>query len=384
MCAYTRKRLYALLAGIALAACVIAAAFALMPAQGNVDKSLEYGYIYSGSKSSSVDFVHAATHEDGLVYIGSSELSTPAATIPQVPAGLWAKHSYGVPLMLVGEAYDQCLWQTIALGALAKDGLPRNKVVLSVGLGQFVDGGMDAESFKTRLSYSLLSGFADNGVITDEARAKVRERVLSYGMDESLVSSCFDADPLARINRFFFSAADDLRLRKDLVSVRAQATPPSQEAPSTPDFAALRKEALAEAQAASTSNSWGLEDGFYKNQLEPALEGLKGARAGETYSDTPEYDDLDLLLDVCEQCGVEPLIVLSPSCGPYYDYIGIDAQTRRGAYDKILAIAKSHGVAVADFSDREYEQYFLFDIVHFGWTGWIDVEEAIYKFATEG
>jgi D-alanine transfer protein len=46
----------------------------------------------------------------------------------------------------------------------------------------------------------------------------------------------------------------------------------------------------------------------------------------------------------------------------------------------------AHGASakLADFSDREYEKYFLFDIVHFGWTGWIDVEQAIYEFAKGG
>jgi len=47
-------------------------------------------------------------------------------------------------------------------------------------------------------------------------------------------------------------------------------------------------------------------------------------------------------------------------------------------------VCDRYGCAVADFSDREYEQYFLYDIVHFGWTGWVDVEEAIYDFYTQG
>ena len=48
-------------------------------------------------------------------------------------------------------------------------------------------------------------------------------------------------------------------------------------------------------------------------------------------------------------------------------------------------VIQTHPTAkLADFSDREYEKYFLFDIVHFGWTGWIDVEEAVYNFAMEG
>ena len=115
------------------------------------------------------------------------------------------------------------------------------------------------------------------------------------------------------------------------------------------------------------------------------LEKLKDARAEETYTDTPEYDDLECFLSVCDACGVEPLVVVQPVLGPYYDHIGISRETREAAYQRIRDIVAKHANArIADFSDREYERYFLFDIVHFGWTGWIDAEHAIYDFATGG
>ena len=47
-------------------------------------------------------------------------------------------------------------------------------------------------------------------------------------------------------------------------------------------------------------------------------------------------------------------------------------------------VAGHASAELADFTSHEYEKYFLYDIVHFGWTGWIDVEEAIYRFAKGG
>jgi len=125
-------------------------------------------------------------------------------------------------------------------------------------------------------------------------------------------------------------------------------------------------------------------DAFYTNQLEPALADAQGSRADETYSDTPEYDDLDCFLDVADACGVEVLIVLSPEMGPYYDYIGIGPETRAACYDRVKSIVAKHSAQLADFSDRDYEKYFLYEIVHFGWTGWVDVEESLYRFAQDG
>ena len=65
--------------------------------------------------------------------------------------------------------------------------------------------------------------------------------------------------------------------------------------------------------------------------------------------------------------------------------IGIGKDKRAAAYDRIREVVARHPSArLADFSDHEYEPYYLFDIVHFGWTGWIDAEKALYEFATEG
>ena len=140
-------RFAALVAGVVLALCVIAGVCLAFPAQGEVRDGAEYGYVYSGVKSSSVDFVKANLDEESLVVLGSSEFSTPKRLVPQVPSQVFGTADYGVRLMLVGEAYDQSLWHAIALGALADGGLPGNKVAIIVAPGWFTDGGQDAETF---------------------------------------------------------------------------------------------------------------------------------------------------------------------------------------------------------------------------------------------
>jgi D-alanine transfer protein len=316
--------------------------------------------------------------------LGSSEFSTPARTVAQVPSQVFGQANYGVRLMLVGEAFDQCLWDTMAVGALARGGLPGGKLAIIGGLGQCTDGGLDNASFGERFSYTLYRDFCANPQVSDEQRAYVRRRLLEQGIDETTVRAGAREDLLGTVDDVVLAGMDDLRLRQQLADVRARGVELAAGPVEMPDWEALRAAALEEAQARSTNNDWGLEDEFYRTQLEPALDRLAGARAGETYTDTPEYDDLDCLLDVCASCGVEPLVIVQPSCGPYYDHIGIDAQTRAQAYQRIRDVVAAHPSArLADFSDREYEPYFLFDIVHFGWTGWIDAEQALYEFALE-
>lgn len=375
-------RLVALLIGAAVAVCAIAGVMAAFPQQGEADSATEYGYVYSGVKSASVPFVKASMDDESLLVFGSSELSTPASLVPQVPAAVFGGNDYGLRLMLVGEAYDQSLWHAIALGAHANGGVPRGKVVLIVGPGWFTDGGMDAETFQTRFSYSLYAGFCANSDIPSDVREYVRDRLLSQGIDETQVASCEGSLPQDALNAAVFGALDDLKARQGLAEVREGGMPLAEGPQAMPDFAAMREAALADGEARSTTNDWGVEDAFWTERLAPVLDGAEGSRAAETYSDTPEYDDLDCFLDVADACGIEVLIVNSPVLGPYYDYIGIDAGTRAACYDRIRALAAGHGARVADFTDREYEKYFLYDIVHFGWTGWVDVNEAIYEFAS--
>lgn len=360
-----------------------------MPAQSALDTAVEYGYVYSGVKSNSVAFAKSAMDDSSLLLFGSSELSTPSSLVPQVPENVFGTHDYGLRLMLVGEAYDQSLWQAIALGAYAQDGVPRDKVVLIVGPGWFVDGGMDGETFKTRFSYSLYAGFCANEAIPDTVKAYVRDRLLSYGVDETQVAANAGRLPQDMLNGAVFGAIDDLKIRQGLVDVRAAGMPrvdsEDGSAVQTPDFEAMREQALVDGAAISTTNDWGVEDGFYTSRLEPVLADAAGTRGDETYSDTPEYDDLSCFLDIADACGIETLVVVSPVMGPYYDHIGITADTRANCYEKIRAVVDAHDRAqIADFSDREYEKYFLYDIVHFGTVGWTDVNEAVYAFAEGG
>ena len=172
-------------------------------------------------KSQSVDFAKSAMTDDSLLVFGSSEFSTPKKVVPQVPVGVFGENDYGLRCMLVGEAYDQSLWHAIALGAYAREGVPRDKVVLIISPGGFVDGGIDGETFKTRFSYSLYAGFSANPNVPDEAKRYVRDRLMSLGVDEMQVSASAGSMPQDALNAVVLGAIDDLRIRRGLADVRA-------------------------------------------------------------------------------------------------------------------------------------------------------------------
>ena len=96
---------------------------------------------------------------------------------------------------------------------------------------------------------------------------------------------------------------------------------------------------------------------------------------------SPEFSDLQLFIDLAKVLDIEVMIVSVPMNAYWYDYAGYDKNQRKAYYERIRKIAGENNIDLADFSDKEYEKYFLKDIMHLGWKGWVYLDEAIYNFA---
>ena len=107
---------------------------------------------------------------------------------------------------------------------------------------------------------------------------------------------------------------------------------------------------------------------------------LKGSYSDASYVESPEYDDFRLFLDVCKELNIEPLIISAPVNGRWYDYAEFSKADRNTYYQNIRDICREYNVKLADFSQKEYEIYFLRDIMHLGWKGWVYLDRAVYEF----
>lgn len=372
----------ALVIGVVLFCLIVAAVYAVLPQQNSIDQGKNYGYVYSGAKSASVPFAVASAPHDAMLLFGSSELSTSSSLVPQVPAVVFGEHNYGLDLVFVGEAYDQSLWQGIAAAAYAP-WVENKKVAIIVSPTWFENGGIDNETFKLRFSYSLYRAFCDNPQVSQMSKDYVATRLAEQGIDATTINAGLRTMPYDYLNDAILSAMDDLKLRADLQEVRERGLEKSDADGNNEalSFADLRFQALIDAQNACSNNDWGIDSAYWSAHLEGKLDALQGNIDDETFADTPEYDDFAACLRIMNEVGFEPLVIVSPLHGEAYDLLGADLVDREACYERIRTIAQEAGAEVADFSDREYETYFLHDIVHFGWLGWVDVEEALYDFA---
>lgn len=145
----------------------------------------------------------------------------------------------------------------------------------------------------------------------------------------------------------------------------------------------LRAEAAIKGKESTTNNSFGMDNTFYQEYLASRLQEKKDADKNDTLSTSPEYDDLKLLMQVLKEKKVKPLFVIIPMNGRWYDYTGLQRSEREKSYTKLATLVKEEEYPLADFSSREYEDYYLRDPWHLAWKGWVDVDQKLYEFYKE-
>ena len=138
--------------------------------------------------------------------------------------------------------------------------------------------------------------------------------------------------------------------------------------------------AIQTAKEMSTNNDFGMLDGYYTTYIGNRLERQRDRDRELDYSVSKEYDDLRLLLAVCKEKGIEPLFIHVPLHGQWSDYTGFDPDRREEYYQNVRQIAGEYGIQILDLTGQEYEPYFMCDVMHLGWKGWLAVDKALIDY----
>lgn len=332
----------------------------------------------------------AAAGQNPQLVLGSSELNSDPAGAAH-PGRMFASGRFGMSTVIAGRAGCNDLWQVIELGAFA-DRLPadRKRVVVFASMQWFMCYRDPEREFPGVFSPGAYQAFMDNGDISQELKNRVAARVREYGVKDASPEGPLKT-AVAGVDSTVSSAASDLRLARKLQS-EAAVTPSADGAGSSdaampadatgaPDWERIAARADADARAAS-SNEYGFTDAWYRKKFDRWLAGAQKnwqVKDGEFFS-KQEFEDFQLMLEVCRACGIEPLVVIQPVKGAAYDQTIYTREVREGYYDMIRGACAAAGVQVADFSDREYDTYFLRDYSHPSPVGSAAYSRAIYDF----
>ena len=367
-------------AGLVAIALVMGGVCCALPRQGDVaDQTRLYDYVYSGTKSESVDFTTTNMSDDGILTFGTSELYISSPLVNQCPQKVFGESVSGVDMTYVGEAFDQSLWQAIAAGAYAPSSKNR-KVALMLSPQWFFKGNGQQSKLSSKFSYQLYKGFLENDSISDDTKAYVRQRLETLGVEGTQIAAANDDTFVDAINDAAYQFSNDLRIRSKIDALVKGSPKNSQvrsarEATGEPDWNALLSDAQAQGEQSCTNNDFGIHDAYWDKNSQ-----YKSEQNQDFVHADDEWADFQCFLKVCKEAGLEPLVVILPMHGSWYDEMGVTSDTRAQFYDQARSLCDEAGVAYADFSSCEYEKYFLCDTVHPGWIGWVRIEHAVYDF----
>jgi D-alanine transfer protein len=333
---------------------------------------------------------------DLLPIYGSSELNL---RNPYHPSALFREYPAGFTVFPVGDFGSTSLIWLQSLAGVGSD-LRGKKVVLSIPPRWFMNEAVDPHAYAANFSRVQASELVFSMQLSFAVKQAAARRMLMYPAtvandpllrftlerlaDTSLGSHIlyYAVLPLGKLHNLALRLQDDwetfvfLRAQRGLSAVQRQRT--------DLDWTSLLNRAEQEAQRKAGGNPFGFENTFWMEHA-PEIARQKGLYRSQpvlrTLEGSAEWADFDLLLSVIGELGGEPLILSIPMNGAYYDYLGVDAGTRRAYYDRLREIARAHAVPVIDFRDHDSDKFFGIDTAfHLSDSGWAYYDRVLDAF----
>lgn len=386
------KRMKAFLAALLLFLVTVAGCHFYIRSQADISNPA-FSMLPSEEKGKMRTGIMENMNEYSIPVFGSSEFQHGQDT-PYHPAQVFAGTKFNP--MLIGAGYYQSLSHAVTLASI-ESSMTQRKAVLILSPQWFRKTGVVDQAYASRFSETHYAGMMANEKLSDETKEyiaertqkllkpdeKMRERVPMY--DQVLWKKSGNALEALREQSWsaFLKEKELFELsvlrKKSHLEKRAELPESDQE----PDWESLLSQAQEEGER-DNQNQFYMDAASYK-RLEPHLAGKKDMNkdAVNGYQNSPEYDDLRCFLTVCRELEIEPMLVIVPVNGYYYDFTGFPKTAREGYYAKVKKVAEEFGARIADFSDQEYTKYFFEDRVHLGKKGWVMVNESIYEFFKE-
>ncbi|VXB88928.1 putative D-alanine from undecaprenylphosphate to the polyglycerolphosphate chain for lipoteichoic acid and wall teichoic acid synthesis [Bacillus altitudinis] len=324
-----------------------------------------------------------------LPIYGSSELSR---FDPYHPSNFFHENPQGFTPYLVGKGGSQSLIHAMNFAA-HMDELKGKKLVFIVSPQWFVKGGSDENHFAPNYSALQALDLAYNKEIDPAVKKKLIKRIMKFKAvkNDMVITELFKAELSG--NKFAYGAISPIAKmyygmlqKKDMYYTigsgheRKHRPSPSVKGKT---WTELEKEASVLGSEKAGDNPFYIDQRLFDRKLKPIMKKMKDSRRDNSYAESPEYKDFQIMLDILKQAGAKPLFVTIPVNGKWYDYTGFPKEGRTDYYQKINRQIRDNGYEVADLTSHEYDPYFFKDTIHVSYKGWVYIDKAIEKFYKE-
>ena len=353
------------------------------------DNSVRYSTSYEKYKSK--DIITENITPNTLVLLGSSELT---ATINERyhPNKIFNYEDFNI--MQIGTGYSQNIVQASTLGSI--EGAMKNKKVAIVESVQwFAKGGLQNDAFLNKASQEHIYNTMINDKISKKTKEKLINRVIELTSNSKAQNDIYRKYKEYFIeNKGSFIGEKMLALDNDIYSFKNKIQfyvnkdkinyPFSGKNTPNYDWNSLTNDFVEEVKKTTNNNEYAVDNKYYNTYLAKNYSTFRDSNKGISYLESPEYIDYEIFLDVARELGMKVEVIIFPVNGKWNDYTGVSKEMREQAYRNIEEMAKKYdNVKVLNYGNREYDDYFLFDVMHVGVKGWMEVERELYKFAKQ-
>ena len=352
------------------------------------DNSIRYSTSYEKYKSR--DIITSNITPNTLVLMGSSEL---VATINE-DYHLNKIFNYNdFNIMQIGTSYSQNIIQASTLASI-EGSMSKRKVAIVESVQWFEKDGTHQDAFLNKASQEHIFQTLSNKKISKDTKEKLIDRIIEITKGNKLQNDLYKKyksyfiegkgtivdKKLLELDNAMYS----FKLKRKFYENHEKSDYPSL-GDKTPDYdwQKMTDQFVEEVKKKTDNNDYAVDNNYYNTYLKDRYASLKDSNKDLSYLESPEYSDMELFLTVAKELGIEVEVIIFPVNGKWNDYTGISREMREKTYKKIEDVAKSHGATVLNYGNREYDNYFLFDVMHVGVKGWMEVEKELYKFANQ-
>ena len=350
------------------------------------DNSIRYSTSYEKYKSR--DILTSNITPNTFVLLGSSEL---VATINEDyhPNKIFNYNDFNI--MQIGTSYSQNIIQATTLGSI-EGSMTKRKVAIIESVQWFEKDGTHQDAFLNKASQEHIFQTLSNKKISKDTKEKLIDRIIEITKGNKLQNDLYKKyksyfiegkgtfidKKLLELDNTIYS----FKLKQIFYQKHAKSDYPSL-GDKTPDYdwEKMTNQFVEEVKKKTDNNDYAVDNNYYNTYLKDRYASLKDSNKDLSYLESPEYSDMELFLTVAKELGIEVEVIIFPVNGKWNDYTGVSREMREKTYKKIEDVAKNYGATVLNYGNREYDDYFLFDVMHVGVKGWMEVEKELYKFA---
>ena len=349
-------------------------------------------YTVSDLKDKNSEILLSNITENTLVLMGSSELFV---TNQKEYHPKQVLNFSDFNIMQIGEVDSQNIIHASILGSIGEK-IPNKKVVLIESIQWFNRDGFVSQKLSNKISKEHVYRTMTNPKIKQETKKKFIERLIELSVDDTELNNTFktykaafvDGEfnpfiPLsASVEAFLYSLKNRMlfyeRREKENLALNSGSA-------YSIDWENLEKSEIQKNKTTTNNNQYGIDNEYYLRFIKDKYENLKNSHninndPGYTDLNSAEYTDMELFLEIAKDLGVEVLVTVFPVNGKWFDYTGFTSERRKQTYTKILEITKPYNIEVYDASQLEYEEDYMYDPIHIGVKGWINLQKRLLEF----